>query len=216
MCFGAEAAWLIPLLGSLASVAGTVITTNEQRANAERQAKARNDELNRVLVRNDKLADESRQSFTQRMTDVQPDQAQNDQQAAETDRAQALDSAVDRSAPTIPLAGDAPQVVKSEIAKKMQEVFAGGRAEAGRLAKLGARGDSWFNSGLQDTAAARDIGVQSNQAAGNLGMLPHLQDFAEHRAYKPISPWGAILSGIGNMAGSYGGGGYTTGGGLTR
>ncbi len=216
MCYGAEAAWLVPLLGSLASVAGTVITTNEQRANAERQAKARNDKLQQVMSRNDQLAEKSQETFQNRMTDVQPEQAQNDQQAAESERAQALDTAVDRSAPTIPLAGNAPAVVKSEIAKKMADVFAGGRAEAGRLAKLGARGDSWFNSGLQDTAAARDIGVQSNAAAGNLGILPHLQDFAETRAYKPISPWGAILSGIGSMAGSYGGGGYTTGGGLTR
>ena len=207
MCFGAELAWLVPLIASGLGVAGSVITTNEANANAARQAKSRNDELQRVMVRNDALAQQSRDAFANRATDIQPEQVQADQQQALDDRTATTMTAIDRPIPSIPLRGDAPQVVKSEIAKKMAEVFGAGRSEASRLAKLGARGDSWLNSGIQDTQAARDIGVSSNLAAGNLGILPHLQDFAENRAYKPISPFGAILSGLGGALGSYAGSG---------
>jgi hypothetical protein len=61
--------------------------------------------------------------------------------------------------------------------------------------------------GFKDLQANRNISMAANFAAGNSALLPHQQDIAETRAYRPISPIGGILSGIGGVMGGMGGGG---------
>jgi hypothetical protein len=48
-------------------------------------------------------------------------------------------------------------------------------------------------------------GIGKSNAENLKSLLPDQQDIAGAEAYKPPSPWGSILSGGGNMLGSYSG-----------
>lgn len=210
MCTGLEA--LIPALisGGL-SAAGGAITANEQQKNAERQAQARNDELKRTLVKNDALANQSRDTFDARQKLVQPAEADKSKLQAEQARTADANKAVDTALKdSIPLSGSAPQVIQSDLAKKMGEVLAGSKKQAAAQSKLSGYGDMWLDQGFADQNAGRNLSVDSNFANGNMALLPYQQDFAETRAYKPISPLGGLLQGFGGAIGSMGGGGGLT------
>lgn len=212
MCTGMEIA---ALAGSALSAAGGLAQQSEAAANAKRQAKARNDELNRTLQTNDKLAQQSRDAYNQRQQTASADAIKQDQQAQTANRDQTLQQAVqpaDQASAGVSISGSAPTVVKSELAKKMADVMATGKQRAQNLATLGGYGDSWLNQGLQDQNTGLDLGVNSNFSQGNMATLPYRQDVAETRAYKPISPIGGLLQGFGSMLGSYAGGGGTFGG----
>ena len=204
MCFGA----IGPLIGGILSGVGSMITAKEQQANAERQAKARNDKLALTLSRNDPIAERSRDAFDKRVADSS-EQAIADQQAkAEQSRTDTIASEVaDPTAAEVPLSGSAPNVVRSELAQKLLDVFNEGKDRAKALGKLGAYGDTWFGQGLKSADTSRNLSLNSNFVSGNLALLPYQQDIAETRAYKPISPIGGILSGLGSALSSGGGGG---------
>lgn len=215
MCLGA----IGPLIGGLLSAVGTVVTMNEQQANAERQAAARNEKLDLVLRRNDPIAERSRETFDKRVADSSEEAIANDQAKAERTRTRSAEATLtdpNAASSDVPLAGSAPNVVRSEVAKQMLGVFEAGKDRAKKLAALGAYGDTFFNQGLQSVDTSRNLSIDSNFTAGNLSLLPYQQDIAENRAYKPISPIGGILSGLGGAFGGGGGGGsaysasYTT------
>jgi hypothetical protein len=211
MCFGAELAWLAPLIASGAGVAGTMITQNEMQQNAERQAEARNRVLQATMAKNDTLAQQSRDTFAQRVADA--NKTQDQQQKASKSRQDVLNKAVEKT-PEIQknegasISGSAPDIVDSDLASRMKSVIAEGKDRAKALSKLGGYGDSWLKQGFMDAQAGRDIGVTTNKAAGNSAILPYAQDIAEWKATEPISPLGAIISGVGNMYGSWAGSHY--------
>lgn len=210
MCTGME---IVGLLGGLASAGGGMITANEQQKNAERQAKARNDELKRTMLKNDDLAKQSRETFNERTEKLKGDQMAEEQQAATDKRSESLETAVAETpvaADNVALSGSAPTVVKSELAKRMGAALEGSKTQAKAQAKLGGYGDSWLNQGFADVEAGRDINQQANFASGNLSILPHQQDIAEMRATKPISPIGGLLQGFGGALGSFAGSGGLT------
>lgn len=211
MCFGLEAAWLAPLLGAGLSVAGTAITQNEQQQMAQDQADARNEALRATLLKNDRLAQDTRDTFADRLNKGSKDTVDEQNQKAGKDRTTDLKAAVEKTAEMDALqganiSGTAPDVVGSDLAKRMKTVMAEGKDQAKALGKLGAYGDSWLKQGFLDTQAGRDIGVTTNKAAGNSAIMPYAQDFAEMQATHPLSPIGSILSGIGGAVGGMGGG----------
>lgn len=211
MCTGLE--FIIPLIGAGLSAAGGYVTMNEQQKNAERQAEARNEELNRTLLKNDSLAEESRDTFNQRFNQSKNAETDKQQKAAEADRAKTAEAAID-NAPVavedVPLTGSAPNVIKSDLAKEMGAALQRSKASAKAQAKLGGYGDMWLDQGFQDQAAGRDLAMTTDFANGNMALLPYAQDFAETRATKPISPLGGLLQGFGGMIGGMGGGGGLT------
>jgi len=205
MCTGAE---IIGLIGAGASAAGGLVQSNEAQKNAERQAEARNNELKRTLLKNDSLAQDSRSAFNDRVQNSQADDMAVQQKEATDNRQQTLDAAVESAPPTatqVALSGDAPTVVKSDLASRMKTAMDAGKKQAQSLGKLGGYGDSWLNQGFKDLEAGRSIAQDANFAAGNSAILPYQQDIAEQRATKPISPLGGLLQGFGSMASSYGG-----------
>jgi len=210
MCFGLEAAWLAPLLGSALSVGGTMMAQNEQQQMARDQAEARNEALRATLLKNDKLADQSRDTFTKRLNKGSKDTVDEQNVKAGKDRSQDLQASVEKTAEMDALqganiSGTAPDIVGSDLASRMQGVLSEGKDQAKALSKLGAYGDSWLKQGFLDTQAGRDIGVTTNKAAGNSAIMPYSQDFAEMQATHPLSPIGSILSGLGGAIGSWGG-----------
>lgn len=199
---------ILSLLGGTAmSVIGQILDQREADANARRRVEARNQALTNTLRMNSKYGDESRRVLDDRLRGVQPDNMAAQQQSLTNTRmADNVAAVTDTPAPE--LAGSAPEVVQSEVAKRMQDVMNAGRQEARTLGKLGGYGDATFRGGLQTAGAGRDIGVQQGFISGNMALLPHRQDIAELRAYRPMSGVGSILKGFGSMLGSAGGGGF--------
>lgn len=205
MCTGAE---LIGLIGAGVSTAGGLVTANEQNKNAQRQAQARNDELKKTLLKNDPLAEKSRDAFEDRLNKTQADEFAQQQHEATDTRQDELATAADeapQAAQEVSLSGSAPTVVKSDLARRMGDAMKASKQQAQSLGKLGGYGDTWLGQGIMDTEAGRDIAQNANFAGGNLAILPYKQDIAESRAYKPISPLGGLMQGLGSMASSYGG-----------
>lgn len=194
MCLGAA------LLSGLLSAAGSAITASEQQRNAQAQADARNKVLKETLLKNDAIAKDARDLFDKRTEQTTEANVAQQQQKATDDRTSTIESAI--SSPDtsgIPISGSAPSVVKSSLAKAMLDTFNKGKERAQSLGKLGGYGDTWFGQGLQSADTARNLSMDSNFTSGNLAILPYTQDLAEQAAYKPISPIGGILSGLGGM-----------------
>jgi hypothetical protein len=208
---GPIAAAIIPaLLGG----AGQFMTAKAQQDQAEDQAAARNRELMKTLEKNDAIAAQSREVFDKRRGEIQPDQMGQAQEEATASRTGVLEQAVAAAPPgEVPLSGSAPDVVQSEVAKKMQTAVSQGKDQARALGKAGGYGDTWFGQGIANQETGRNLDVNNNFASGNMAILPYLQDFAEIEATKPISPIGGVLSGFGGALGSFMGGGPTIGGG---
>lgn len=213
MCFGLEAAWLAPLLGAGLSVAGTVTQQKQQERQQREIADARNEAMRDTLVKNNQLAEESRDTFNKRMADASAEQMAADQGKAQDTRTKEISEATETpateaaGAESAPLssAGGEGKVVKSDLAAKIKSALTEGKEQAAALGKLGSYGDSWLEQGFLDTQAGRDIGTLANKSAGNSAIMPYAQDMAEYHAYKPISPIGGILQGVGGLIGGMGG-----------
>lgn len=208
MCTGLELIGLIA--GPVISGVGAAIQQRQMEANQRRMAEARNQELRRVLSKNDELAQRSREVFEARRRATEGQELDKAEQEAKEKRSQELETAAEQTpAPVadVPLAGSTPQVVQSDMAKRFQNAINQSKDQANKLGILSGYGDMWVNQGFADMQAGRDIGTYSNFASGNMALLPYQQDIAEMRAYKPISPIGGILQGVGGMLSSYGGGG---------
>jgi hypothetical protein len=212
MCTGLEI--ILPLIGSALSVGGTAMQQHEQQRMAQQQAEARNEALRATMMKNDRLARESRQTFDQRLQKGSKDTVDQQNAKAGKNRAADLQKSVEATAEMedtqgANISGTAPTIVGSDLAKRMQSVLKDGKDQATALGKLGAYGDSWMKQGFMDTQAGRDIGVTTNKAAGNSAIMPYAQDFAEMQATHPLSPIGSIIAGIGGAMGSIGGSGTT-------
>lgn len=200
----------LPIIGGLLGAVGSIMQMKEQEANQKRQAEARNQKMELTLGRNDKIADRTKADLDRRLDRVSPATTAKDQKTAAGQRTAQVKKTL--ASPTqatadVPLSGDAPDVVRSAVAQKMLDVFHQGQDRAKAMGKLGSYGDTWFKQGLYNANFARDESIGNNFLHGNLAILPAQQDIAETRAYKPISPIGAILGGLGSMFG--GGGGFT-------
>lgn len=206
MCTGIELLGMIA--GPVISGVGAAIQQREMMKNQQRMAEARNNELRRTLAKNDQLAERSREVFEARRRATEGQELDKAEQEAKEKRSQELEAAAEQTpapAADVPLAGSTPQVVQSDMAKRFQNAINQSKDQASRLGVLGGYGDMWLNQGFADMQAGRDLGTYSNFAAGNMALLPYQQDIAETRAYRPISPIGGILQGVGGMIGSYAG-----------
>lgn len=208
MCTGIELLGM--LAGPVISGVGAAIQQSEIARNQRRMAEARNNELRRTLAKNDQLAERSREVFEARRRATEGPELDKAEQEAKEKRSQELEAAAEQTpapAADVPLAGSTPQVVQSDMAKRFQNAINQSKDQASRLGILSGYGDMWLNQGFADMQAGRDLGTYSNFASGNMALLPYQQDIAETRAYRPISPIGGILQGVGGMLGSYAGGG---------
>lgn len=210
MCFDPISMALM-IGGAALSAGGGAISANDADRNAAAVAKARNRVLNDTLARNERHAQQARQSFDARVADAGPAQAPQKLDQAKADRTAQLESTVQPlDTGTMPTADSAPTVIKSALAKAMLEASSAGKAAAQRSGRLGGYGDFFFDRSLGDNAASRDIGVSNNLAQGNLSIMPYLQDFAGIAAQKKPGILGPLLSGLGSAA-SMGAGVYGKG-----
>lgn len=207
MCLGPEI--LLPMvIGTALSAGGKMIQQGEEQKQAEDRAAARNAVLADTLFRNDQIAQGTRDTFTANQRNFDPSAVAQRQADAEAKRAATGESVLAVPGEAVPTSADAPDIVKRETAKRVNEAIDKVRGEVRAKAKLGAFGDQWFRAGLGTDQASRDVAMQSGFAGQNLALMPHLQDFAELRSYKPISPIGGIMMGVGNALGGAAGSGF--------
>lgn len=210
MCTGMELALLAA--GTALSGGGAYLSNKEANENAAAMTRARNDELALTLAKNRELADRSRKVYDERMADSTAERFGERQEDLTDRRTDTLTSAVQGvDADSVPISGSAPTVVKSEIAKKLLGATKSAKESAKALGTLGGYGDLWFDQGLQDASAGRDIGVLSNFQQGNMGILPYSQDFAQYAAYRPSSGLGDMMQAAGSVIGGYAGSGKLAG-----
>ncbi|MBB3980092.1 hypothetical protein GGQ64_005339 [Rhizobium azooxidifex] len=199
------------LLGAGLSVAGTVTQQKQQEKQQREIAEARNQAMRETLVKNKQLAEEGRDTFNKRMSDASAEQMEADQQKAQDTRSDELTEAAAApadeaaGAAVAPISGSEPELVSGDMARRMKAALGESKEQAKALGRLGSYGDMLLEQNFLDTQAGRDIGTSSNKAAGNSAIMPYAQDFAEQHAYRPISPIGGILQGLGGLVGSYGG-----------
>lgn len=214
MCDPITAALLIG--GTVASVAGTKIATNEADQNAANMAKARNKVLEQTLARNKAYADDSREIFNKRVADVNDNGAQNIQQS-QADRTANIEANIPDAAPadTAAMPSSAPAVVKSDLAKRLADVFRESTDKAKGLGALTGYGGYFQDEAIKDASANRGVGVNADSIAGNMNLLPSLMDYAQIGANKPSSGLGQMLTALGGMASSAAGARGMGGGGMS-
>lgn len=212
MCIGPEL--LLPMvIGGALAGGGQMIKTAGENKQAEQSAKSRNEVLKSTLAKNDRIAQDTRNTYAAREAGYSTDKIAARQGDAETSRMNGVDHVLPQNAPDPSTAStaDAPDIVKTEVAARMSDALKQGRERAKASAKLGSFGDQWFGQNLDNAAASRDIGMQSGFASSNLNNMGALQDLADMSTYKPVSPLGSILMGTGNMVGSAAGAGFFKG-----
>lgn len=199
MCDPFTAALLIGSVG--ASVAGGGIAAGEAARNNNRVAEARNKVLRDTNAKNLALGDKNRSAFAQRIAEMAPENTAAALETAQTDRGTALENAIAPVATEAPVAADAPQVIKSEFAKRLSDTMARSRGEAHTLGKIGGYGTQMQDQAIADAGLGRGINTNNNFVAGNARIMPYLQDYAEYKATKPDSGLGSILQALGQVAG---------------
>jgi hypothetical protein len=199
MCDPITAALVVASVG--ASVAGGGIAASESAKNNNRIVEARNKVLRETTAKNLALGDKNRAAFAQQINTMAPENTAAALAAAQADRGATLESAITPDAAEVPMAGDAPQVIKSELGKRLAETFAKSKASAGALGRFGGYGTQLQDEAIAEAGLGRGINTNNNFVRGNVGILPYLQDYAEYGASKPSSGLGQIISALGGMAG---------------
>jgi len=193
--------------GTVASVAGTGIQARESIDQQRRAVAARNKVLQETQAKNLKIANDSRDIFNKRVSEIDG-QVEPQLQISQDARTEGIvGNLAEPSADEIAdiVGDDAPIVVKSDLAKKMAEQFQRSTENAKALGKLTGYTGFFNDQSISDQVAGRGVGVNANSIAGNVAMLPYLQDFAEIESYKPSSGLGALLSAIGGTTAQYAG-----------
>lgn len=185
-----------------ASAAGGAISRNSALNNAQSQADARNGALSNTINGLDSIYNKTNApAFSSAVGAVTPGGLQTAQDARVANNVGAI-TKPDVNAPT---GGDAPPAVANAYKGDLADAFKFATNQATASSKLGGFGDQWLNSNLAKQDAARKIGIGNRNAENLKSLLPDQQDIAGAEAYKPPSVWGSILSGGGNLLGSYSG-----------
>lgn len=196
------------------SAGGAAISSSEARSNANSRANARNSVLAQSLDRQAQWGKEARGYFDSRMGDYEKPAQEASLTKAQDNRT--ADITKNMTTPTtgdIPLSGSTPEVVKSEIAKRMLTTFQQATDRAKAAGKVGGYGDTWLGNNMGVTDTARRVGTVNNFSANDAALLPARQDLAEIGATKAPSIWGPLLSAGGQVVAAGAGRGWNPFGG---
>jgi hypothetical protein len=210
MCFDPISLALLAA-STAASVGGGIMQRNEANANNARVAEARNQELRDMSARLRATEQENALKLNSTMDQfTQPGQekAQADANAERDAGVMANTAAPVADAGDIPLAGSAPKVIKDNIASRMLTAFQGATDKAKAVSKLGSYGDVWGANNRAVGDAGRQIDTNNAGARAWAGLLPSLQDFAQHAVTKPSSGIGETMQAVGQLGASAAGGGF--------
>lgn len=177
------------------NVLGGLMGRSDAASMAKDKAIARNAALTRSLEKQAQYAAENRGNFDTRMTDYAPGAQDKALTGAQDARTATSIGAI--TAPTdaseMGFSKSAPDVVRSEYAKRMLGAYQYATDRAKASGKLGGYGDTWLdnNVGIADTG--RRIGTVNNFSQAENAMLPAQMDLAEQSVTRRPSMWGPIL-----------------------
>lgn len=201
MCLGPEIA-----IALAANAAGKMVSDSKAASNAKAKINAKQDsmrqeiELQRVYqAENDAQVQNTLKNFSADKN------AQNTADAiAAREKVYAANQPVDiGSYGTV--RENAPQVVKTDTAKSLQDALAKSKISAQALAKLGGTGDVFQGNNFGITGAANKIGTTNNLARGSSGVNQFEQVAAANNAGNKSSIIGDLLQTAGSAIGMYGG-----------
>ncbi len=187
-----------------ASIGGGMISSSESAQNANRMAAARNRVLEETRKRNLKHSDQNRIQFNDNLANTNDEDGEK-LRKAQNDRTDVIQGNINPVAADVPLDANAPKVVQSNLAKTLADTFATSKTNAMHLGALGGYGDRSRDLAIGDSGTQSAIGTNNNFVAGNMGIMPYLQDYAQIRANKPSSGLGDMLSALGKMGSMYAG-----------
>lgn len=190
-------------LAVAASAGGAAITGQSNASNAEAQANAANQVLAANIAKQNGYEATNQATLNSNLNKYAPDAQAKQLSDAQTKRSGADVGAISASDPTYaPITQDAPDAVRGEIAKRMASTNDYAKGVANAQGQLGGYTDNWQQNSLNNADASRQIGYTNNLSDEERSLLGPEQQLAEHAAYQPPSPWGAILSGTGSILGS--------------
>jgi hypothetical protein len=191
-------------LGLAASAGGNIWSQQDAFNNAKRQANAENGVLSTAINGLDQ--DYGNMNAPALQSPVAGTPTAASLKGAQDARTAAIEGNI--SAPTVggpPTTPGAPPAVNAAKAADMKTAFNRVTDQARATGNLGGYGDSWFNSGLADSAAGRNIGVGNAYADEEKSLIAPEQQLAGAAAYRPPSILGQALQGLGSALGSYAG-----------
>ncbi len=209
MCTGLEIAALVASTGL--SVGGQAMAANEQQKNNERQARARNEELAAAQTRNKQLSQDATNILDKRIDQTAPEVQQQKTQDVQSQLVDSLAAAANTPKVESSISGSAPEVVKTEMAKRLGDSLGVAKTNAQNLGKLGTYNQTMFNNDMATKKAGQAIDLPVSLARSNMDILPGLQDLAQISANKPGSGLGQVLQGLGSLGANVAGSGYLQG-----
>ena len=209
MCDPASLALIVG--GAAASGGGAYLTGQ----NAVDKANAANAVLAQSIGKLSDYGDKNKATFDANMTHYAPD-AQGTQLAdAQTSRGNTaagnISTPDQAGANNIPISGDAPKAVKSEIAKRMLASYDGAVSRAKALGRYGGYNDTWFTNDLNNQGTARNIDFTNSLANEEKSLIQPRQQIAMYGTGN--NRLGDILKGVGSIMGAAGGAGLGVGAG---
>lgn len=189
--------------GIYASMKGAKATQDANAASAIAQAEASNKVLAASIARQRQLQGLDTGYLNDNLAHYTPEAQGAQLTAAQGARSAAGTGAI--SGPDLNIAGitsDAPAAVRGEIAKRMASVHDYNTHNADAMGKLEGYNDSMQTNSLNDANATRNIGFINDLSNEEKSLVAPRTQIAQSGAYTPPSPYGALLTGAGNIAGS--------------
>lgn len=193
-----------PALAGMAalSLAGTALSAYQQRQYQKSAAEASEDQARAELERQRGFQDESGEQFANTLNRfAMPAQTEALDEAA-GQRQEAIESNIAEDF-AVPLSGSTPDVVRSEIAKRMADAVGRGRQQAQALGRIGARGDVGLGNQVAIGRGNQNLGDIASFSRGSLNLLPGAQRAAVNNVPQP-SGIGDLFAGAGRLGLDYG------------
>lgn len=200
MCTGLE----IAAVASAAASAGGAYLNNQQ-ASKNQQAKinARNASAAQEQTRQKVFQDTNDLTLNNTLNDLSKDKQEQTFGDLVAKREQAYNDNAPAAGEFANISDSTPNVVKTDLVKKVADGMAKSKASAKALAKVGGTTDIFQSNGLGINQAANQIGTQNNLARGSLQTNLAEQTAAANNAGNGHSMFGDLLSAGGAAGGLY-------------
>lgn len=193
------------ILASMAvSAVGQAYNARQMGKNQQRMQQARNEAALAEMSRQEGYQDEASGYFDESLGNW--DETKQDAGLADVERQRdtQIQEAIGAANQFAPTTGSAPDVVNTEIARKVNDAMKSGKKYAQGLARMGAFGDQQFGNNLFMAQQGGKLGEISTTANRSAELLPLEQQVAANNAYKQPNMFGDLLTMAGSAGSMYG------------
>jgi len=199
MCVGPEFLAAAALTG-----AGKVVNDRQQSKNMKAKVNAKNASMQQEIARQNRFQEENSAAVNNTVNKIAPAAQEQSFGDLVAQREKAYADNTIQAPEYGNVADNSADVVKTDIAKRIGDAMAKGKAQAKALARMTGRGDMTQNTGLDIARTAGRIGVTNNIARGSLGVNAAEQAAAAANAGNKSSLFGDLLQAGGAAMNIYG------------